>query len=93
MRIELVRAWPHRYERAQVTLTLPHPCIHDAMHMAGWALDQEFVGYAIFGQTANATTLLHDGDRIELMRGLHCDPKQARRRRAQQSATTKQRRT
>ena len=87
--VELVRAWPHRYERKQVMLSQPDACVQDAMQVAGWELDAEFVAFAIFGQTAQATTRLHAGDRIELMRRLHCDPKQARRLRAQKSAAGK----
>ncbi|MDR2244274.1 MAG: RnfH family protein, partial [Burkholderiales bacterium] len=39
-------------------------------------------GYAIFGQRADPATTLHDGDRVELLRPLRCDPKESRRRRA-----------
>ena len=37
---------------------------------------------AVFGQAAVPGTRLHDGDRIEVLRPLLADPKQARRRRA-----------
>jgi uncharacterized protein len=38
---------------------------------------------AIFGQTAQLTTLLHDGDRIEILRPLLIDPMDARRGRVE----------
>ena len=37
---------------------------------------------AVFGRTATLETRLHDGDRVELLRPLVADPKQARRERA-----------
>jgi putative ubiquitin-RnfH superfamily antitoxin RatB of RatAB toxin-antitoxin module len=37
---------------------------------------------AIFGNTATPESLLHDGDRVEVLRPLVADPKQARRERA-----------
>ena len=40
------------------------------------------MGYAIHGQRAELTDQLHDGDRVELLRGLLADPKDARRKRA-----------
>jgi len=39
-------------------------------------------GLAVFGQAATLATTLHDGDRVEVLRPLKVDPKQARRRRA-----------
>ena len=81
MRVELVRAWPRHFERVAVELA-PGARVGDAMAAAGWALGDEFVGLAVFGEAATAGTVLADGDRIELLRGLRLDPKQARRRRA-----------
>jgi putative ubiquitin-RnfH superfamily antitoxin RatB of RatAB toxin-antitoxin module len=37
---------------------------------------------AVFGRAATPATVLHDGDRIELLRPLLADPKQRRRERA-----------
>ncbi len=84
IRIELLRAWPHRFESALVELP-DGACAADALLCAGWKLDADFVGLAVFGQAANGRTVLHDGDRIELLRPLQIDPKQARRARAQNS--------
>ena len=41
---------------------------------------------AVFGRTATPDTRLHDGDRVELLRPLLNDPKQARRERAREAA-------
>ena len=67
-------------------VTLPMgACVGDALHAAGWQLDHEQVGLAIFGQAAKACTVLQDGDRVELLRALQLDPKQARRARARKT--------
>lgn len=84
MRIELVRAWPGRYQQA--TVDVPEGAsVGDALQAAGWALDGEFVALAVFGQSAQPGTALHAGDRVELLRALELDPKQARRLRAQRA--------
>lgn len=57
----------------------------DALQASGWSLDQEFIGLAVFGVAATLATPLQDGDRVELLRALQIDPKQARRLRAQRS--------
>lgn len=82
MRVQLVRAWPNRCEAVDIDVD-DHARIGDALEAAGWTLEGEFAGLAVFGVNATADTRLHAGDRIELLRPLQCDPKQARRRRAQ----------
>lgn len=84
MRIELVRAWPRRHEACVVELP-DAALVGDALAAAGWTLDGAFVGLAVFGMAATAATPLHEGDRVELLRGLAMDPKQARRLRAQRA--------
>ncbi|HRO62932.1 RnfH family protein [Thermomonas sp.] len=83
LRIELVRAWPHRCERVEVVLGAG-ACVGDALAAAGWRLHGEFVALAVFSLPATEASLLHDGDRIELLRALRLDPMAARRRRAGQ---------
>ncbi|TLX22366.1 RnfH family protein [Thermomonas fusca] len=85
MRVQLLRAWPHRAEHIDLELAVG-ACVGDALEAAGWRLEGEFVALAVFGQTATLHTRLHAGDRIELLRALQCDPKQARRRRAGSAA-------
>lgn len=81
MKIELVMAWPRRHEA--VLLDLPeNATLGQALEAAGWSGIEGVDGYAIFGINAEASSLLHEGDRIELLRPLQIDPKDARRRRA-----------
>ena len=87
IRVELVRAWPRRHESTVVEMD-EGASASDALAASGWSLDADFVGLAIFGQTATASTPLRDGDRLELLRGLQLDPKQARRLRAARATST-----
>ncbi|HVK51294.1 MAG TPA: RnfH family protein [Pseudoxanthomonas sp.] len=81
MRVELIRAWPHRYDTA--SLELPEGAsVAEALRMAGWDADAEITGYAVFGVVSQLDTVLADGDRLELLRPLTLDPKEARRKRA-----------
>lgn len=84
LHVVLVRAWPHRSERADVELEAGAR-VGDALSAAGWRLDGEFTALAVFSQPATEASLLHDGDRIELLRELRLDPMAARRRRARKS--------
>lgn len=81
MRVELIRAWLQRHESMSVELA-DGATIGDALVAARWALDAEFTSLAVFGQTATVSMPLHGGERVELLRGLQMDPKQARRLRA-----------
>ena len=81
MRIEVVRAWPRRH--VAVTVELPDgACVADAIAAAGFDLGG-ISGYAVFGERVLPDAILHEGDRLELLRPLQADPKDARRRRAQ----------
>lgn len=84
IRVDVLRAWPHRFECRALELA-DGACVGDALAHAGWSLDADFVGLAVFGQPATPLTHLHDGDRVELLRPLQMDPKQARRLRAGKS--------
>jgi len=84
MRVQLVRAWPNRCESIDVEVD-ERACVGDALDAAGWRLEAEFVALAVFGIAASAETMLHPGDRIELLRPLQCDPMQARRLRAEKT--------
>jgi putative ubiquitin-RnfH superfamily antitoxin RatB of RatAB toxin-antitoxin module len=80
MRITVIRAWPRCHE--SVLLDLPDAStLADALEASGF--DQAGVdGYAVFGERARIDDVLRDGDRVELLRPLQVDPKEARRRRA-----------
>ncbi|HEY5782550.1 MAG TPA: RnfH family protein [Lysobacter sp.] len=82
MKVELLRAWPRRFERVEVELP-EGASVAEALSKAGWNEDPETVAYAVFGVTVTLQTALADGDRIELLRPLQADPKDARRRRAE----------
>jgi putative ubiquitin-RnfH superfamily antitoxin RatB of RatAB toxin-antitoxin module len=80
MRIEVIRAWPRRHE--SVLVDLPDAAtVADALKASGF--DQAGVdAYAVFGERAMPEDVLREGDRVELLRPLQVDPKEARRRRA-----------
>ena len=72
---------------AAVELELPATAtIADAVAASGLLarlqLDAADIAFAIFGQRADATTPLRDGDRVELTRPLQIDAKAARKARA-----------
>ncbi|HMB58254.1 MAG TPA: RnfH family protein [Arenimonas sp.] len=86
MRVDVVYALPERYW--SLMLTLPEGAVvADALAMIGkekeandWEVDATRL--AIFSRPVTAETRLRDGDRLELLRPLLADPKQARRERA-----------
>jgi putative ubiquitin-RnfH superfamily antitoxin RatB of RatAB toxin-antitoxin module len=89
VRVEVVYALPDR--AWLVALELPEGAIaSEALARAEFAtqipgFDVTQLSYAIFGKAVNATTVLRDGDRLEVLRPLIADPKQARRMRARKS--------
>lgn len=85
MKVELVMAWPRRHQAVSVELP-ENATLRQALEKAGWAQLENVDGYAIFGVNAEASTVLREGDRIELLRPLQIDPKDARRRRASKAA-------
>ena len=81
MKVEVLMAWPRRFE--SVSLELPvGATLSDALAAAGWSDAEGISGYAIFGVNAALDAVLREGDRVELLRPLLMDPKEARRRRA-----------
>jgi putative ubiquitin-RnfH superfamily antitoxin RatB of RatAB toxin-antitoxin module len=78
--VEVVRAWPRRDERIVVRLA-DGATVADALRASGWSLD-DISGFAVFGQRVLVADPIHDGDRLEFLRPLQIDPKDARRRRA-----------
>ena len=80
MKVEIVLAWPRHFE--SVLLDVPSDAtLMDAVRRSGLPLDG-VVAYAVHGLRAEPSQALHDGDRIEMLRPLQADPKDARRRRA-----------
>ena len=82
MKVELLRAWPRRFERIELELQAG-ATVSEAVIAAGWGDDPETVAYAVFGQRVDGDAVLRDGDRIELLRPLLADPKEARRQRVE----------
>lgn len=74
-------AWPRRFRSA--VLDLPAGArVADAVAAAGLDPAGEADGLAIHGVRAAPDAPLREGDRVELLRPLQADPKEARRRRA-----------
>jgi putative ubiquitin-RnfH superfamily antitoxin RatB of RatAB toxin-antitoxin module len=90
LRIEVVYALPERC--FSVTVELPAGAtVADALTAAAMpdrvpGLVVDPARLAVFGQAATPQAPLHDGDRVEILRPLLADPKQARRQRAQTAA-------
>jgi putative ubiquitin-RnfH superfamily antitoxin RatB of RatAB toxin-antitoxin module len=83
MKVEVLRAWPRRFER--IELELPEGAsVRDAVTAAGWGEDAEVAAYAVFGQRVELDAVVREGDRIELLRPLQADPKEARRQRVEE---------
>lgn len=83
MRVEVVRAWPRRHESVTVELP-PRTTVSTAVAASGFDLEG-IAAYAVFGERVAPDAVLHDGDRVELLRPLQADPKEARRLRAQKT--------
>lgn len=78
LRIEVVRACPER-QQSVVLESEQGATVHMALQAADMPLDQP-VG--IYGRRVALDARLADGDRVEIYRPLHAEPKEARRRRA-----------
>lgn len=80
--IQVELAWSLRAgEVMRQTLSLPQgSTIADAISQSGWDLPGD-VESGVWGRVREATHILCDGDRLELLRPLVVDPKEARRRR------------
>lgn len=65
-----------------MALVLPDSAtVAEAVAASGFMLEG-IAGYAVFGERVSNDSRLRDGDRLELLRPLQIDPKEARRRRA-----------
>ncbi|TQM10633.1 hypothetical protein FB548_2837 [Pseudoxanthomonas sp. 3HH-4] len=80
MRVEVIRAWPHRFESVQLDLPAG-ATVSDALVASGFDGVQS-AAIAIHGVNATTGTVLNENDRVEVLRPLLIDPKDARRRRA-----------
>jgi hypothetical protein len=93
IRIEVICAWSRRYVSCALELPVG-ATVADALSLA--AKHPDFAGVAemreptravvaVFGERAAMEDLLSSGDRIEVLRPLLADPKDARRRRAKKA--------
>lgn len=80
IRVEVVQAWPRQHRSVALQLA-DGATVAEALAACGLPL-AGISGQAIFGEAATPATVLRDGDRLELLRALLVDPKEARRRRA-----------
>ena len=81
IRVEVVLAWPDRAESRPLELA-DGATVADAIAAAAIEGSENCPGVAVHGLLANASQVLNDGDRVELLRPLLADPKDNRRRRA-----------
>ena len=88
--VEVVYAYPERYFLKKLTLENPIT-IQNAIVQSGVLekyteidLRQNKVG--IFSRTTKLTDMVENGDRIEIYRPLIADPKEIRRKRAEEQA-------
>jgi putative ubiquitin-RnfH superfamily antitoxin RatB of RatAB toxin-antitoxin module len=81
LRVQVLLAWPHRLLQCELSMEAG-ATVADAVRQAGLGHEDEVAGYAIFGVAAEPGAALRDGDRVELLRPLQGDPKEARRQRA-----------
>jgi putative ubiquitin-RnfH superfamily antitoxin RatB of RatAB toxin-antitoxin module len=82
--VSVVYALPDRYWSVEVRVPAT-ATVGEALRAAALAVDGMEIApdrLAVFGRPVTAATTLHDGDRIEILRPLVTDPKDARRQRA-----------
>lgn len=84
MRVEVLLALP-RAHRAVALELADGATVGEAVVASGLPLEG-IDGQAVFGVRVSADAPLRDGDRVELLRPLQMDPKEARRRRAARGA-------
>jgi putative ubiquitin-RnfH superfamily antitoxin RatB of RatAB toxin-antitoxin module len=86
--IDVVVAYGGPEGQATVAVSLPEgSTLADAVALSGlverFGLFAAALAFAIHGQRAVASTPLRRGDRVELLRPLRADPREARRQRAE----------
>ena len=87
--VEIVVAWPDRSESRVIALPEGTSAI-EASRASGLDDAYAVAGMAVFGRRVGGAIVLQDGDRLELLRALTIDPKEARRRRAETAPALKQ---
>ena len=85
--VSVVYALPDRCWSRRVRLPVP-VTVGDAISASGLrdsvpGMDYSAARLAVFGKTASELTVLAEGDRVEILRPLQCDPKEVRRQMAE----------
>ncbi|PJK02504.1 RnfH family protein [Lysobacteraceae bacterium NML75-0749] len=88
MKIEILAVWSEHVQSQTLALA-DGATVADALAASTLARDFPLAGMAIFGKRVTETTVLHEGDRLELLRALLADPKQSRRKRAEAAQAEK----
>ena len=88
MRVEVLIAWPDRYQSRELVLA-EGATVAEAMAAAALPGSEQANAVAIHGVVAAPQQVLREGDRVELLRPLLADPKEARRRRAGPTPVTR----
>lgn len=73
----------------EVGTTIGGAIVQSGIMMEFPDLDIEHSDVGIFGKAAPMTTVLSDGDRVEIYRPLKADPKEVRRKRAAEGKVTR----
>ncbi len=79
MRVEVVFALADRQQVVVLELASGATAL-SAVQASG--LQADAMALAVFGRKVRANRILEDGDRVEILRPLAADPREARRRRA-----------
>jgi len=96
IRVSVVYALPDAATEIELSLT-GRSTVADALRSSGLEarhpeLDLKRCAIGVFGRRVEPSTVLSDGDRVEIYRPLLADPKSARRRRSRQRTTQHQNR-
>lgn len=83
VRVEVIIAWRRGFVAR--TLDLPEGATVEEAVAASGLPTSAITGYAVHGERVAQTRVLQEHDRVELLRSLLVDPKEARRRRALKS--------
>jgi putative ubiquitin-RnfH superfamily antitoxin RatB of RatAB toxin-antitoxin module len=93
IKIEMVYALPH--EQTLLKLEVPaNSTIADALKLSGLTekypeIDLEKGKFGVFGKLSKTDAILREKDRIEIYRPLLADPKEVRRKRAEEGKVMK----
>jgi hypothetical protein len=90
IRVEVVYALPRRQRRVALALR-PGATVREALEASGLlgrvpAAERARLRFGVYGIRAGLDRALQDGDRLDILRPLAMDPKEARRLRARRRA-------